>query len=144
MEQLFQFVGNHPLLFFAFGTVGGLLIWSFFGEQLQGIQSVQPQEATLLINHEDAIVLDVREDSEFAQGHIINALHIPLGSLADKVKRLEKYRDRPIIVSCASGGRSATAYHRLKKLGFEKVYNLRGGLMAWQGASFPLTKGKES
>jgi rhodanese-related sulfurtransferase len=143
MEQLFQFVGNHPFLFFAFGTVGGLLIWSFFGEQLQGIQSVQPQEATLLINHEDAIVLDVREDSEFVQGHIINSLHIPLSGLSDKIKRLEKYRDRPIILSCASGSRSATAYHRLKKLGFEKVYNLRGGLMAWQSASFPLAKGKE-
>jgi Rhodanese-related sulfurtransferase len=61
----------------------------------------------------------------------------------NKIKRLEKYRDRPIILSCATGSRSASAYHRLKKLGFEKVYNLRGGLMAWQGASFPLAKGKE-
>jgi len=142
MEQLFQFVGNHPTLFLAFGAVGGVLLWSFFGEQLQGIQSLQPQEATLLINHEDAVVLDVREDTEFLQGHIINSVHIPLGSLSDKIMRLEKYRGRPIILSCATGSRSASAYHRLKKLGFERVYNLRGGLMAWQGASFPLAKGK--
>jgi Rhodanese-related sulfurtransferase len=83
MEQLFQFVGNHPTLFLAFGVVGGVLVWSFFGEQLQGIQSVQPQEATLLINHEDAVVIDVREDLEFAQGHIINSLHIPLSALSE-------------------------------------------------------------
>lgn len=140
MEQLIEFIGNHPFLFLAFGVVLGLLAWNLFGEQIQGIQSVPPQQATMLINHENGVVLDVREESEFSEGHILNAQHIPLGKLSDKLKQLETYRQKPIIVSCRSGNRSAQACSRLRQNGFEKVYNLKGGIIAWQNASLPLTK----
>jgi len=101
-----------------------------------------PPQATLLINHENAIVLDVREDKEYAQGHILNSVHIPLSMLSDKIGRLEKYRNRPIIASCMSGNRSGRACSMLKKNGFEKVHNLKGGIIAWQNANLPLTKAK--
>jgi rhodanese-related sulfurtransferase len=119
-----------------------MLIWNLVSETLQGASSVQPYEAALLINHEDAIVLDVREESEYKQGHIINSVHIPLGKLSERMGRLEKYRNRPIITSCASGNRSAQMCSKLRKNGFEKVYNLKGGIYAWQSASLPLTKDK--
>jgi rhodanese-related sulfurtransferase len=142
MEQLPEFISNHPLLFLALGIVLGLLVWNLFGEQFSGIKSLLPQEATLLINHEEAVVLDVRQESEYNQGHILNSIHIPLNMLADKMGRLEKYRHRPIIASCLSGSRSASACQLLKKNGFEKVHNLKGGVTAWQNANLPLVKGK--
>lgn len=142
MEQIFEFIGNHTSLFLAFTFVLGLLMWSFLSEQLSGIKGVLPQEATLLINHEEAFVLDVREDGEYAKGHILNSMHIPLSMLPDKISRLEKYQQHPIIISCQSGNRSGAAARKLMKNGFEKVHNLKGGILAWQNANLPLSKGK--
>jgi rhodanese-related sulfurtransferase len=143
MEQQFvEFIGNHSNLFMALLTVLILLIWSIVGEAIQGIKNLMPQEATLLINHEDALVVDVREESEYLQGHILSSINIPANILTNKIGRLEKYRNRPIIISCMSGSRSASACSLLKKKGFEKVHNLKGGLIAWQNANLPLTKGK--
>jgi len=142
MEQYIEFAGNHPFLLFSFAAVFGLLVWNIFGEKLQGFESIDPQQAIMMINHDDALVVDVREDNEFKEGHIANAMHIPLGMLSDKISRLEKHRDKTIIMSCRSGNRSGVACGKLKKEGFEKIYNLRGGVIAWQGANLPLTKGK--
>jgi rhodanese-related sulfurtransferase len=142
MEQFIEFVGNHPYLFTALFIVIALLIGSIVGELLWGAQAVLPQEATLLINREDALILDVREENEYKQGHILNAMHIPLGALSSKIGRLEKFRNRPIVANCLNGHRSARACSLLKKQGFEKVYNLKGGINAWQEASLPITRGK--
>ncbi|NJO17619.1 MAG: rhodanese-like domain-containing protein [Thioploca sp.] len=142
MAQFIEFAGNHPYLFLAFSVVSGLLVWNILNDQITGIKSLLPQEATLLINHEEAVILDVREENEYIQGHILNSIHIPLNTLSDKIPRLEKYRNRPIIASCMSGNRSARACSTLKRNGFEKVHNLKGGVIAWQNANLPLTKGK--
>ncbi len=142
MEQYIEFAGNHSQLFLAFSVVLGLLIWNILGEKLTGVVPILPLQATLLINHENALVLDVREDNEYAEGHILNSLHIPVGQLSAKIKQLEKYRNRPIIASCRSGNRSSHACRVLKKNGFERVHNLKGGIMAWENASLPLTKVK--
>jgi rhodanese-related sulfurtransferase len=143
MEQFVEFVGNHPLLFFSFAGVLGLLLWNILGDSIQGINNITPQEATLKINHDEALVLDVREDSEFTEGHILDAMHIPLGSLSAKINSLEKYRQHPIIVSCRSGNRSGHACHVLKKNQFEQVFNLKGGVIAWETTGLPLTKGRK-
>jgi rhodanese-related sulfurtransferase len=91
----------------------------------------------LLFNHEDALVLDVREQSEWADGHIGKAKHIPLGQLKTRLTELEKYKDKPIVVVCRSGNRSGSACGTMKKAGFEKMYNLAGGMMAWEQAGLP-------
>jgi len=142
LEQYLEFAGNHPELFLAFSVVLGLLVWNLLGEKLTGVVPLLPQQATLLINHENALVLDVREDNEYTQGHILNSLHIPVSQLSARIDKLEKYRNRPIIASCRSGSRSGQACRMLKKNGFERVHNLKGGIMAWENASLPLTKGK--
>ncbi len=143
MEHLPEFIANHTLLVLAWVGTLAFLLWSLFGESIQGTQRLTPLEAVQSINHDGAIVVDVRESSEFENGHIIDSLHIPLASLANNLKRLERYRDKKVIVSCASGNRSASACHTLKKNGFEHVYNLRGGVYAWQNANLPLTRGNE-
>lgn len=140
MDQFLVFASNHWALFVALFVIVALLIWSVVYAGLQGISKVSPLDATRLINHEDAVVLDVREDNEYKQGHIINSLHIPLKVLASQTNKLEKYKGRPIIAICRSGQQSVNACTTLRKHGFERVYNLSGGIVAWQNASLPLTK----
>ena len=76
-----------------------------------------------------------------AAGHIANARHIQEAQLPDRMKELEKFRSRPIIVSCGAGSRAPGVTGRLRKQGFAEVFALRGGVAAWQQASLPLEKG---
>ena len=97
-------------------------------------------EAVQLINHEDALVLDVREGVELGQGKIRGAKHIPMSVLGKRLEELNPYRDRPVITYCRSGARSAQASNLLKKHQFQKVFNLAGGLLAWENANLPKSK----
>jgi len=118
----------------------GMLVWPLIGRRISGVKEVETLEATQLINHRDAVILDVREDKEFVTGHLPNAKHIPLGQLAARLKDVEKFKNKPIVVNCRSGARSATACGILRKNGFEEVYNLKGGINAWQQANMPVEK----
>lgn len=140
MEQYMEFAANHYILSTSWLVVFGMLIYSFFGATLRGYANANPAIATQLINREDAVVLDVREDNEYISGHIVNSVHIPIKYLHDRIAELDKYKDKPIIVSCRSGQRSGQACAMLKKQGFETVYNLSGGMMAWQNENLPVTK----
>lgn len=104
---------------------------------------LSPVEATLLINREDAVIVDVRDETEFVRGHIPNARHLPLADLARRSGELEKFKNRPIILYCASGSRSANALAQLRKAGFEKLFNLRGGMMEWEKAGQPVSRKKK-
>lgn len=115
---------------------GGLLVWQTFSG---GSKGISPLEATLLMNREDAVIIDVREASEWSAGHIANARHIPLGQLDKRLSELEKFKGKTVIVHCQSGNRSASACRRLGKSGFEKVHNLAGGIAAWTDAGLPVT-----
>jgi rhodanese-related sulfurtransferase len=140
MEQYIQFVTNHFILSSAWVVVAVMVIYSFIGARMRGFSSINPAIATQLINRDNALILDVREDNEYRDGHIINSLHIPVSYLSDRLKELEKYKDKPIIVGCRSGQRSSHACTILKKQGFTTVYNLSGGIMAWKNDNLPLTK----
>jgi len=119
---------------------GAMLFWSFFGNRIRGIREVDSVAALQLINHKNALVLDVREEDEYKAGHVLNSKLIPLGKLKGRISELEKYRDRAIVVVCRSGVRSATACATLGKQGFTQAYNLSGGVNAWQKANLPLEK----
>lgn len=140
MEQLIEFLVNQWVLSVALFVILGLLIGTFVYGGIHGPKKVNPTDATRLINHEDAVVLDVRGDGEYGEGHILNALHIPSSDLSDRIGKLTKYRDRPIIATCRTGQSSASVCTTLRKHGFEKVYALSGGILAWQNANLPLTK----
>jgi rhodanese-related sulfurtransferase len=116
---------------------GGMLLWPMVSGG--GVARLTPAEATLLMNREDALVLDVRETGEWGSGHIQGARHIALAQLENRMSEIEKFKDRPIIVCCASGNRSSSACGQLNKGGFEKVFSLGGGISAWIEASLPLT-----
>lgn len=140
MDQYTSFVINHWELFLALVLIVAMLLGTNLQSAMTGVRQVDPVEAIRMINHERAVIVDVREDKEFAEGHIINALHIPLGNVQQRIKDLEQHKEKPIIVSCRSGARSNSACGMLRKQGFENVFNLKGGIMAWQNASLPLKK----
>ena len=119
---------------------GIMLLFPNLRGKLSGVAEVDTSGAVQLINHENALVLDVREANEFSSGHIANAKHIPLGQLNNDIKTLEKYKEQTIVVNCRSGSRSAAACGILRKQGFTKVYNLAGGILAWQQAQMPTVK----
>jgi len=131
-----DFVQQNIMWVIAAVVSGGMLVWSFLRPGGKGISVT---EATLLINREEAVVVDVRETSEWSSGHIPNARHIALGQLSQRVGELEKVKSKPVIVCCASGNRSSTACGTLKKAGFERVFNLSGGVRAWSDAGLPVT-----
>lgn len=128
------------ILLVAIAVFSGIgLVWPIL--RPSGATSVNANQATQLINREDAIVLDVRGTDEFVTGHLPECRNIPLGKLKERIGELEKFKERPLIVCCASGARSASAIGELKKLGFGKLYNLSGGVEAWRSAGLPLKKG---
>lgn len=136
-----QFLQDNWMLVALAVVSGAMLVWSFVGGRLSGVEQADTLKATRLYN-DDALVLDVREDKEFAAGHIPKARHIPLGQLDKRMNELEKFKRKPVLVACRSGQRSARACGMLKKAGFENVYNLAGGLLAWERASLPVDRKK--
>lgn len=134
-----EFVQENLMLVGLAVVSGVMLLWSFVGGRLSGVEQADTLKATRLYN-DDALVLDVREDSEYAAGHIPRAKHIPLGQLASRIQELDKYRDKPILVTCRSGNRSARACGILKRAGFVTVYNQAGGIIAWERANLPVTQ----
>lgn len=117
---------------------GLLLLWPLLRRGTSGLREVSPAEAVLLINRESPLVLDVRSEVEFASGHIADARNIPLAQLAGRLEELAAYRDRPLLVNCQAGVRSARACAQLGKAGFKRLHNLSGGINAWKQAKLPL------
>lgn len=139
MEQLFEFVGNHLILVSALVVVLFLLAQNLLSD-MGGKGSVTPQQATGLINRKDAIVVDVRPIADFSKSHIINAINIPANSLKNQLTQLEKHKGVPVIVACRSGAQSSAACKILVNNGFEEVYNLKGGILAWESANLPVRR----
>jgi len=108
--------------------------------RFSGIPQIGVAEAVGLINRRDALVLDVRGAGEFKGGHVPNARHIPLPELDKRTGEIEKWKDRPIVIHCATGNRSHSAAKRLKSGGFREVFELSGGIAAWQQAGMPMEK----
>ncbi len=96
-------------------------------------------ETTRLMNHENAVVFDVRSEADFNRDHILNAINLPEAEIESRQQELKKYENRIIITCCNNGAISTRVARDLKTNGFEQAYCLKGGLLAWQNASLPLT-----
>jgi rhodanese-related sulfurtransferase len=118
---------------------GAMLIWPVIQRSMGGAR-VNTLEATLLINQKDALVLDIREPGEFAQEHIINARSIPAGEIEQRIKEIARFKEKPVIVTCATGVSAGAAAGVLRKHGFSNVVNLSGGIAAWKQAGLPTEK----
>lgn len=101
---------------------------------------LSPQDMVQLMNREKAVVIDVCEPDEFARGHVVGAKNLPLGELEAKLSQVAKNKSNPVVMFCQVGARSARAAATAKKLGYENVQSLAGGLKAWQAANMPIEK----
>lgn len=138
MEHLNEFIAANWVMILIWFFLLGMIINSF----RNAAYDISPQQAVQLMSHESgSIVLDVREDKEYESGHIKDSIHIPLSALSSRVGELDKYKDKNVILGCRSGARSSRACGILKKNGFDKVHNLRGGVIAWEKDNLPMNKG---
>ncbi len=143
--SFFAFLQKNPMHMILFGTAvvtGGMLLWPLVNRLLVGgTQQIGTTEAVQLINRRDALVLDVRDKADFAAGHIPNARNIPQPELHGRLREIEKFKARPIVISCQSGMHSAAVCNTLRKNGFGDVFSLRGGIRSWAEANLPVERG---
>ncbi|HTS83566.1 MAG TPA: rhodanese-like domain-containing protein [Usitatibacter sp.] len=135
-----DFILNNIWLVAIFVTSGLMLAWPEISRLMGASNAIGTLEATRLMNQGSTLVLDVRDGNEFAAGHLPRARHIPLSELGKRVEEINKYKEKSVLVTCQSGARSGRAVRLLKDAGFTAVYELKGGIAAWQQASLPVEK----
>ncbi|HDZ09331.1 rhodanese-like domain-containing protein [Pseudohongiella sp.] len=137
MEQILEFIGNNVILV---GVWIALALALIIYLSKSGAQAIGPQQAVMLINRNDGVVLDIRDKKDYDTGHIVDSVHIPHTKLSAQLAELEKLKSRPIIVVCKMGQHSGDACKMLLSAGFEQVVRLRGGMAEWRGQNLPLVQ----
>lgn len=137
MDQVLEFVMNHPFLVGIFAVLLALFVRN---ETRRGGESVSAQQLVEMVNKQNAIVLDVRDKKEFDQGHIVDSVNIPFSALESRVDEISKHKDRPIVIACKMGQHANAAGTVLRKKGFETVTRLTGGIMEWRNQNLPVVK----
>ena len=139
MELFFQFASYQ---WHWFGLLSMLVAALVYYESRKAGPQVSPQQLSMLVNNENALILDVRPGKEFRTGHIVDAINIPHDQVASQLPQLEKYRGRPVVLACKMGQQAGGAAKQLRAAGFDKVYRLGGGITEWSNSQMPLVKGK--
>lgn len=140
MEYFIQFLINNWYLCLALIIILVLLIRYESGTTVAGTPFLSPQEIIAKINHAHAVIVDIRSISAYDKGHILGAIHLVQSDVKDKIKKLYKYRSKPLVVVCENGHQSSRVMPILRKEGFETLFGLKGGIHAWREAGLPLTK----
>ena len=115
----------------------GMLVYTEYMRISSANTALSPYDATQKMNEGNAVFLDVRDESEFKGGHLLNSHSMPVSKLAEHMHEIEKYRDKEVVVYCDNGMRSSRAISKLKKGGFTQLFSLAGGLVAWEKANLP-------
>ncbi len=121
-----------------FDAEGALAAWIDGGGRLETVPQMTAQDLARLLQADAVTIVDVRGQTEWEAGHLPGAIHIPLGDLTDRLTELP--REKPIVVQCGSGARSAIGASLLRANGFENVINLAGGFAAWQATGKPVDR----
>lgn len=138
MTELINFLWKHWLLSGGFGILLVLLLINEIRQQIVGRDQLDAQGTVRMINHNHAVLVDIRDPDSFAKAHIVGAINVPKEQFSEKVNLLNKYKEKPIILLCATGSTAPFIIVQLKKMGFEQVYCLAGGILAWQTDNLPL------
>lgn len=141
VQQLQQFIANHTIMVGAWAALFIAIIVSFYKSATSKITVVDNAKATLLINNENGLVIDVRSDDEFRAGHIIDSIQLhPSEIKSNKIQSVEKYKDRAVIIVDNNGLTAQGLANTLAKQGFNHVYALKEGIAGWRAATLPLVK----
>ncbi len=139
MGLFLSFVAEHWVLCSIFIVLLLALIINEFLISMKGSQNLSSTEVLHLMNHKEAVVIDVRAPQAFSEGHILGSLNIPIEAMAKKGGLLEKFKTQNLIVVCAAGQSSQKVVAELKMKGFQ-ISGLAGGILAWRNAGLPLSK----
>lgn len=139
MNRFLEYAASHPYLLGATVLIALVAIALEIRRWALGSAAVGPVDAVRLAN-QGALMLDVRSDAQYADGHIIDARHINHNDLETSTDTLKKFKEKPVVVYCETGSTSAAAARTLNSRGFAKAVNLRGGLQAWRQENLPLVK----
>src|SRR5690554_4270026 len=137
MDRIIEVITNH------WGAVG---VWMCFLVALlwdnnrRSGQSVSPTEATLMINKENSLVLDILDNKEFASGHLANAMNIPYAKSASRLGDVDPHKEPPIILVCKSSQTVGMAGKMLREKGFNAI-RLNRGMMEWSNQTLPVVRG---
>ncbi|KTD22967.1 rhodanese-like domain-containing protein [Legionella londiniensis] len=140
MGQIGQFIINHWGLWLALLVILALILGNELLARRHKAQELTPSMAIDKINHENAVVIDLRDAESFRAGHIINAVSLSANDLTSQ--RMDKYKSKPIILVCARGLQSPGLAARLRAEGFANPMVLSGGMAAWTAANLPVVKGR--
>lgn len=109
-------------------------------EAKKNITEISPEEAAAKLQNHEAIIIDVRDNDEWEEGHIPHAMHLNRGTIELDIEEKVPDLNAVIICHCGGGGRSALAAESLQKMGYKNVRSMAGGLKAWKAAGLPTTK----
>jgi rhodanese-related sulfurtransferase len=135
MAEFLFFLSNHPILTGLWVLFScGILLY----HRRTSAASVSVQQAILLVNRSEGVILDIRDKKEFDAGHIVDAINIPASKFDQRVVELSKYKKTPVVVVCKLGQQSGDVAKKLTSAGHEEVVRLGGGISEWQAQSLPL------
>jgi rhodanese-related sulfurtransferase len=141
MQDFFQFVANHFVLWGAWLILLGLFFWTEFRTEVGGVRKLSPQETVQMMNHQHALLLDLRDKEIFNQSHILNSKWASLQELSAKTTHYKRLKTHKILILVHSNDQqSLKAAEQLKQQGFENVNILKNGLSAWTEAGMPVVK----
>ena len=139
MPEIMNFLSNHPLMTNIMLAVFILLVAIELWRLKRREQSLSPQAVIQMINHQQAVLIDIRSPDAFQQGHIISALSMPPKDLQPTPKTLEKNKNKPFIFIDNSGMDASKIALIFKKQGYQ-AHTLKGGMRAWVDAGMPIVR----
>ena len=142
LTELSAFFARHYMLCGGWAVVTVMLIAVQVRLLFSNVRRTTPSGATLMVNREEGVFVDVRSLDNYKQGHITNSLSITLSEIrGGRLQRLERSRDKPVIVVGKDrfDTDSFNSARELRKRGFSRVYVLTGGILEWTDANLPLT-----
>ena len=142
-DELRAFAAHNPIL--SLGLVAVTIAWIGYeiSRLFRGYAGLTPAALTTLINHENALVVDLRPSADFQKGHIAGSKNVQMSQFDPESKQLAPVKEMPVVLVCQNGITVGPAAKRLKKAGFRHVYILEGGISSWQQADMLLVKGRD-
>ena len=140
MQDIIQLLTANWAMSIALVIVLSLILLNDLHHMRNKGKEVTPHEAVRLINHEDAVIIDIRDTASYQKSHIIDALFASSDDFSQE--KMARYKDKNIIVVCQKGIQASALVPKLQQQGFNKSFVLAGGMTAWQDAQLPVSKGK--
>lgn len=141
-EELLAFMGRNQMLSLILVALTVAIVFNEISRLFRGFKTLRPAELTALVNRENALVVDLRAQTDFSKGHIPGSKNVQMSQFDPESKQLAPAKALPVVLVCKTGSTAGDAAKRLKKAGFTNVYVLDGGIGGWQQADLPLVKGR--